>query len=78
MFGSSVTPRYGVNITATNHDIISANPTTQKMLPAYSPAEDAAKPIGAFNASVTNPLARSCFAYMNLESVAICGGGGPF
>ena len=44
---------YGVKITATNHEAISAKPTTQKMLPAYSPAVDCAKPTGIRPITVT-------------------------
>ena len=51
--GSSFTPRYGVNVTATTHDTKSAKPTTQKMLPVYSPTPDLAKPIGTKPAIVT-------------------------
>ena len=46
MSGSIFTPRYGVKMTATNQEAISAKPTIQKMLPAYSPALDQAKPTG--------------------------------
>jgi hypothetical protein len=35
-----------VKYTATSQDAISANPTIQKMLPAYSPAAERAKPTG--------------------------------
>src|SRR6516164_9008439 len=53
MSGSSLKPRYGVNVTATTHDAISARPTTQKMPPAYSPALDLANPTGRKPAAVT-------------------------
>ena len=33
-----------MNVTATIHDTISAKPTTQKMLPAYSPALEFGEP----------------------------------
>eukprot|EP00659_Diplonema_papillatum_P005108 gene5107-biopygen5034 len=46
MCGSSLTPRYGVNTTATSHEAISAKPTIQKIFPAYSPAPERAKPTG--------------------------------
>ena len=41
-----------MNTTATNHDAISATPTTQKMPPAYSPLIDFAKPTGMKPATV--------------------------
>src|SRR6202047_280273 len=54
MFGNSLTPIYGVKITATNQDATSAIATTQKMPPAYSPTEELAKPIGRKPAAVTS------------------------
>ena len=54
MFGSSFTPIYGVNTTATTHDANSAIATTQKMPPAYSPTEELAKPMGRKPAAVTS------------------------
>src|ERR1700748_256370 len=53
MSGSSLTPIYSVNSTATNQDATSAIATTQKMLPAYSPTAELAKPIGRKPAAVT-------------------------
>src|SRR5829696_2467205 len=53
-FGSSFTPRYGVKITATNHEATSAIATTQKIPPAYSPTEELAKPMGRKPAAVTS------------------------
>ena len=44
MAGRSFTPRYGVKNTATIQDTSSAKATIQKMLPAYSPADERAKP----------------------------------
>ncbi|MNV89116.1 hypothetical protein D3C71_1833850 [compost metagenome] len=43
-----------MNTTATTHDVSSANATTQKMLPAYSPAVDLAKPTGIKPMAVTS------------------------
>ncbi len=43
-----------MKVTATIHETISENPTTQKMLPAYSPAVERAKPTGRKPAIVTN------------------------
>ena len=43
-----------MNSTATNHDAISAMPTTQKMPPAYSPVAELARPIGRKPAAVTS------------------------
>ena len=45
---------YGVKTTATNHEASSAKPTTQKMLPAYSPAVERAKPTGIRPITVTS------------------------
>ncbi len=42
-----------MNITATNHEVISAKPVIQKMSPAYSPAVDRAKPTGVKPMMVT-------------------------
>ncbi len=39
-------PITGAKITATNHDTMSAMPTTAKIENVYSPAELLAKPIG--------------------------------
>src|SRR5260370_3473496 len=44
MLGRSFTPKYGVNVTATTHDVSRAIQTTQKRFLQYSPALDAAKP----------------------------------
>src|SRR5260370_17836632 len=46
MLGRSFTPKYGVNVTATTHDVSSAIQTTQKRFLQYSPAPDCAKPTG--------------------------------
>src|SRR6266481_2122700 len=54
MFGNSLTPIYGVKITATNQDATSAIATIQKMPPAYSPTAELAKPIGRKPAAVTS------------------------
>ena len=43
-----------MKVTATIHETISEKPTTQKMLPAYSPAVEAAKPTGRKPAMVTS------------------------
>ena len=51
---SITTPSSGANSTATNHDMISAMPTTAKIENVYSPAELLAKPIGTKPAAVTN------------------------
>ena len=51
---SSATPSSGANSTATNHDMISARPTTTKIEKVYSPAELFAKPIGTKPAAVMN------------------------
>ena len=53
-FGRSFTPRYGVKITATNHDATRAIATTQKIPPAYSPTVELAKPTGRKPAAVTS------------------------
>ncbi|MNT30745.1 hypothetical protein D3C72_1665540 [compost metagenome] len=53
-FGSSFTPRYGVNTTATTQEAISAMPTIQNMLLVYSPAVDGAKPLGMKPTAVTS------------------------
>jgi hypothetical protein len=47
-------PISGAKITATNHDTISAMPTTAKIEKVYSPAVLAAKPIGTKPAIVTS------------------------
>ena len=47
-------PSSGAKITATNHETISAMPTTAKIEKVYSPAEDFAKPIGTKPAMVTS------------------------
>ena len=52
--GRSLTPRYGVKVTATSHDATSEMATSQKMPPAYSPTDELAKPIGRMPAAVTN------------------------
>ncbi len=54
VLGSSTTPRYGVNTTATIHEAISATPTTQNMPPAYSPLMERANPTGMKPATVTS------------------------
>src|SRR5216684_7028637 len=46
MLGRSFTPKYGVNVTATTHDVRRAIQTTQKRFLQYSPAPDCAKPTG--------------------------------
>ena len=51
---NSFTPRYGVKKTATIHDTMRAKATIQKMLPAYSPAVERAKPTGV------NPIRDQC------------------
>jgi len=43
-----------VNTTATSHDEINANPTIQKILPAYSPAPERANPTGKKPMMVTS------------------------
>src|SRR3954452_800201 len=54
MFGNSLTPIYGVKITATNHEATSAIATIQKMPPAYSPTAELANPMGRNPAAVTS------------------------
>ena len=70
MFGSSVTPRYGVNTTATTQDAISAMPTIQNMLLVYSPAVDLAKPFGKKPIAVTSVPASMDVAPAQIVSVA--------
>ena len=48
------TPISGANTTATNHEMMSAMPTTAKSEKVYSPAELLAKPIGMKPATVTS------------------------
>src|SRR5260370_10257500 len=46
MFGRSFTPRNGVKVTATTHEVNRAIQTTQKRFLQYSPALDCANPTG--------------------------------
>src|SRR5438132_2901437 len=54
MLGRSFTPKYGVKITATTHEVSRAMQTTQKRFLQYSPALDAAKPTGISPMIVTS------------------------
>ncbi len=54
MPGSILTPRYGVNITATIHEPSSAMQSTQKRFRTYSPGVDCANPIGINPITVTS------------------------
>src|SRR5260370_33539810 len=54
MLGRRLTPKYGVNVTATTHEVSRAIQTTQKRFLQYSPAPDAAKPTGISPMIVTS------------------------
>ncbi len=70
IIGKQLDADVGVKNTATTHDTTSARPTIQKMLPAYSPAVDFARPTGRKPAAVTSvPVSMG-------NAVEIPGGGG--
>src|SRR5262249_50852293 len=59
VLGSSVTPRRGVNRTATTHEISNADAMTAKSVNVYSRAELLLSPIGTNPATVTSAAADS-------------------